>query len=317
MSKEKYYPEECSLCRTKIEKIEIVGDFVYGGTSDQKFYRCSNCDVAFLYPTLSKDDARNFYAKEFEKFMEKRAGKDFDWSGPEAHIKSNYKQYVRRLRFFQDMIEPGKRVLEIGCSSGFMLLPLKEKGLEVVGVEPSSGFTGFLKDQGIAVYDSLDALVTASKCLKEFDLVMHFFVLEHVSDPIGFLKNALELVVPEGNMVFEAPNRSDPLISIYNIPAFQRFYWSVAHNYYFNRKSLEYVLQQIADSCEITFEIIPEQRYDLSNHITWALEGKPGGQGKYSSFFTPELEKAYLENMMKTGYCDTLIGKIYKSGRSR
>jgi SAM-dependent methyltransferase len=302
-------PTECRLCGVKLDVTEVVADFVYGGTHNQKFYRCPYCDIAFLYPPMSEEEEHNFYTREFEKFMEKRAGKDFDWSGPEAHIRSNKKQYERRLRFFSDLISPGKRVLEIGCSSGFMLLPLKEQGLEVAGVEPSGGFTTFLKNQGVPVYDSLEVLSAISSGTKKFDLVLHFFVLEHVRYPIEFLRKALEFVAPGGAMVFEVPSRSDPLICIYNIPDFHKFYWSVAHNYYFNCQSLEYVVRQVAND----FEIFPEQRYDLSNHMTWALEGKPGGQGKYSSFFTPELERTYLESMTKTGYYDTLICRIQNS----
>lgn len=308
MKNSKDNPTECRLCGAKVDKFEIAGDFVYGGARNQKFYRCPKCDIAFLYPSMTEKKEKDFYAGEFEKYMEKRAGKDFDWSGPEAHVKSNEKQYKRRLSFFQDIILPGKRILEIGCSSGFMLLPLKKKGLEVAGVEPSGGFTSFLNSQNIPVYDSLEALERTEVSKRKFDLVMHFFVLEHVRNPIEFLKQAFKLVAPGGYMVFEVPSRSDPLISIYNIPAFQKFYWSIAHNWYFNKKSLEYVLKQIVDK----FEIIPEQRYDLSNHITWALEGKPGGQGKYSGFFTKGLESAYRESMIKTGYCDTLICRIQK-----
>lgn len=303
------YPEVCPLCRKKIGNIDIEAEYVYGGASNQKFYRCEHCSVAFLYPQLSKEEAEDFYSREFEKFMEKRAGKDFDWSGPEAHIKSNEKQYLRRFRFFKEMLSPGKSILEIGCSSGFMLLPLKDKGMEVAGVEPSSGFTSFLKKQGVQVFESIDDVIELEK---KFDVVIHFFVLEHVIDPIGFLKNALDSVNPGGNMVFEVPNRNDPLISIYNNPAFNRFYWSMAHNYYFDRTSLEYVLHRITDQCNIQFEIIPDQRYDLSNHMVWALEGKPGGQSKYSCFFTSELERTYMESMIKTGHCDTLVAKIHK-----
>jgi 2-polyprenyl-3-methyl-5-hydroxy-6-metoxy-1,4-benzoquinol methylase len=301
-------PVECRLCKARVGKFEIVGDFVYGGSSNQKFYHCSMCDIAFLYPPMTEKKEKDFYAGEFEKYMEKRAGKDFDWSGPEAHIKSNEKQYKRRLRFFQDLILPGKRILEIGCSSGFMLLPLKKKGLEAVGIEPSGGFTSFLTGQDIPVYSSLDELGATKLGKKKFDLLFHFFVLEHVRNPVEFLKQAFKFVAPGGHMVFEVPSRSDPLISIYNIPAFQKFYWSIAHNWYFNRKSLEYVLKQIVGK----FDIIPEQRYDLSNHITWAMEGRPGGQGKYSHFFTQSLETAYRENMVKTGYCDTLVCRIQK-----
>lgn len=108
-------------------------------------------------------------------------------------------------------------------------------------------------------------------------------------------------------MIFEVPSKSDPLITIYNIDTFKRFYWSVAHHFYYDQASLDYILKRVANN----YEIIPEQRYDLSNHLCWALEGKPGGQGKYSSFFTDELETAYLSSMRKTGHCDTLVARVY------
>lgn len=302
----------CSLCGSSISSPEVVGEFVYGGKEEQKFYRCPGCDVAFLYPPMTEEEEAKFYAKEFEKFMEKRSGKDFDWSGPEGHIRSNEKQFKRRLPFFKEFVAPGKRILEIGCSSGFMLLPIKKKGVEVCGVEPSDNFTGFLKKEGIEIYRSLEDMRKSHKT-KKFDLVMHFFVLEHVRKPIDFLKDAMELVAPGGAMVFEVPSRSDPLLTIYDIPAFQEFYWSAAHHYYFNRASLEYILKKAFND----FEILPEQRYDLSNHITWALDGKPGGQGRFSGSFTPELEKAYRESMIKTGHCDTLVCKVYKDRETK
>ena len=307
MSSTPELPRACRLCGRDIKLVEVVGEYVFGGSPKQKFYRCAHCDIAFLYPAMTEEEEQKFYAKEFEKFMETRSGGDFDWSGPESHIKTNQKQYERRLPFFSEFISTEKSVLEIGCSSGFMLLPLKEKGVKVIGVEPSGGFTSFLRSNNIQVYSNLDELQTSSK-IKRFDLVMHFFVLEHVRDPVGFLKRAFKFVKPGGHMVFEVPSRNDPLVSIYNVSAFHKFYWSVAHNWYFNYDSLDYVLKQIAEN----YEIINEQRYDLSNHITWALDGKPGGQGRYSSFFTTELVDTYRQSMIDTGYCDTLIGKLYK-----
>ncbi len=300
-------PKECSLCFKSSRSFEVVGDFVYGGTSQQKFYVCPHCDAAFIHPAMNEDEEAKFYSKEFEKFMEKRAGSDFDWSGPEAHIKSNEKQYLRREPFFSDLISKQKSVLEIGCSSGFMLFPLKDKVKNVVGIEPSSRFRNFLRSKGIEVFNSLDILRKTDAEAK-FDIVMHFFVLEHVRDPLGFLKECLALLAKGGSLVFEVPNRSDPLVSIYNIPAFHKFYWSVAHRFYFNRKSLEFVLKSLGAN----FEIMNEQRYDLSNHMNWALEGKPGGQGKFSNLFTSELDKAYLESMKKTGHCDTLVVRVEK-----
>jgi len=301
-------PYSCRLCGINLDHSEIIADYVFGGSSNQRFYHCSNCDIVFLYPPMTQEEEQQFYSGEFEKFMETRSGGDFDWSGPETHIKSNQKQAERRFPYFSDLISSEKSVLEIGCSSGFMLLPLKQKSVEVVGIEPSGGFTKFLKSNDITVYSSIEELLTSSQ-IKLFDLVMHFFVLEHLRDPVGFLKQTLNLVKAGGHMVFEVPSRSDPLLSIYNIPAFHKFYWSIAHNWYFNHNSLEYILNRVAND----FEIMNEQRYDLSNHMTWALEEKPGGQSKYSALFTPALENAYRQSMIETGHCDTLICRICKT----
>ena len=86
-------PNQCRLCHKALKTLEIVGDFVYAGNPQQKFYRCQDCDIAFLYPAMTEKEEQKFYNKEFEKFMEKRAGQDFDWSGPEVHFKTSHKHY--------------------------------------------------------------------------------------------------------------------------------------------------------------------------------------------------------------------------------
>ena len=81
---------ECRLCRATSLDFEVVGDYVYGGNDQQKFYRCRSCDVAFLFPPTDEHQEVKFYAEEFEKFMEIRnSGGDRDWTGPESHIITN------------------------------------------------------------------------------------------------------------------------------------------------------------------------------------------------------------------------------------
>ena len=144
---------------------------------------------------------------------------------------------------------------------------------------------------------------------EKFDLIMHFFVLEHISDPLAFLQKQLSLLNKGGKLVFEIPNSSDPLYTVYDIPEFERFYWSIAHPWYFNKQSLEYLLLKLNTSFNISFD----QRYDLSNHFIWAKDGKPGGMNKYSNFFSPELEECYKKTLINNGHCDTLIVTINKS----
>jgi hypothetical protein len=113
---------------------------------------------------------------------------------------------------------------------------------------------------------------------------------------------------PGGKIIFEIPNAADVLYSVYDIPAFERFYWSVAHPWYFTEQSLIYLL----DKLNRPYEILFDQRYDLSNHMTWARDGKPGGMGRYTAQLGEELEEFYKASLIKSKKCDTLIGVLTK-----
>jgi hypothetical protein len=156
--------------------------------------------------------------------------------------------------------------------------------------------------------ESLDEVLTWEGPKRQFNVVMHFFVLEHVRDPKAFLKRNLLLLQDDGLLIMEVPNAADPLISVYDIPAFERFYWSVAHHWYFTESSLRYLLDQVG----FRYEVLFDQRYDLSNHFGWALSGRPGGAGKYSAIFGEELDASYKQLWVNREQCDTLIGVVRK-----
>jgi hypothetical protein len=118
----------------------------------------------------------------------------------------------------------------------------------------------------------------------------------------------MELLNETGKMIFEVPCATDPLVELYKVPAFDRFYWSVAHHWYFNRDSLTGLLKKTG----YNFELFPEQRYDVSNHITWMQEGKPGGIGRFSHIFGSELDRLYKEKLKENWLCDTIIAVVKK-----
>ena len=103
--------------------------------------------------------------------------------------------------------------------------------------------------------------------------------------------------------MLEIPCVLDPLTSLYEIPEFEKFYWSIAHHYYFSPKSLSWILDQL----DCKYQLIPDQRYDLSNHLTWSLDGVPGGQGKYDNIFSKDTLESYKKDMIESGYYDTLF----------
>ncbi len=295
---------KCRICNS-IERQSLRAEHVFGGREEHNFWECDNCGVIYLYPYLSKEEEQRFYKKEFEKFMAKRVGDHRDWSSAKSHIVSNQDQVKRRWSFLKEHLKKSKSILEIGCSSGFMMNAFRDNGLKCYGVEPSGEFLDFLKQNGHIAYESLDEL-QESENLK-FDIIVHFFVFEHIANPFKFLEETYNLLNRGGVIVAEIPSSTDILTSLYNIPSFEKFYWSIAHHYYYNPKSLKYILDRLG----YRYELIPEQRYDLSNHITWLMDGKAGGQGRFD-IFSKETIEAYKNDLKNSWNCDTVILKIFK-----
>ena len=204
----------------------------------------------------------------------------------------------------------GGELLEIGCSSGFMLHGLADEyQFNVSGIEPSGVFSEFLKMKGINVKDSLESYIEENPNSK-FDLIMHFFVLEHIQDPVPFLKKSYDLLNENGVLVCEIPNANDPLRTLFPTPEFKDFYWSIAHPWYFTHDSIEFLLSK---KCGFTnFEVFGDQRYDLGNHSKWMLKGKPGGQNELDNIFGEDFKKIYRDKLIQAKKCDTLIFKLYK-----
>lgn len=102
----------------------------------------------------------------------------------------------------------GKRVLDVGCSEGYLGEALKTFGFEVWGVEPSPKasstartrldyvFTGGLEDFFAANHPSE----------VQFDYLVFGDVLEHLPAPAALLKRCHEYLAPGGAVVASIPN---------------------------------------------------------------------------------------------------------------
>lgn len=98
-----------------------------------------------------------------------------------------------------DAPPPGARVLDVGCGDGKLLDGLLDRGWETYGIESSSDFA-FLYHQ------RLDTPPQDGR----FDLVMLHHVLEHVTNPLGLLRQ-LGGTTREGGALFISVPRLDTL----------------------------------------------------------------------------------------------------------
>ena len=129
-----------------------------------------------------------------------------------------------------------------------------------------------------------------------FENIIHYYVLEHVFDPIIFLKNNLLKLKKNGRMLFEIPNRNDALFSLYNLNHYKDFIMQKMHLFYFSEKSIKFILEKF----NVKYRIFKCQRYDFNNHCNWISKNKISKD----SLFTKKLNKLYKEEIIKKDYND-------------
>jgi 2-polyprenyl-3-methyl-5-hydroxy-6-metoxy-1,4-benzoquinol methylase len=115
-------------------------------------------------------------------------------------------EFSQALRCLKDLPQ-GASVLEIGCGTGAFLDLCRDAGIDRVrGLELNQRARDVCREKGHDVRDELMEQMDAASA--SFDFVCAFQVLEHVPDPIGFLRAASRLVSAGGKMVLSTPNAS-------------------------------------------------------------------------------------------------------------
>jgi 2-polyprenyl-3-methyl-5-hydroxy-6-metoxy-1,4-benzoquinol methylase len=104
------------------------------------------------------------------------------------------------------LIESGRRVLDVGCSSGYLARPLVERGCTVVGLErdPVAAEEARAVCEEVLVGD----VETMDLPFEEgsFDVVLCGDLIEHLRDPEAFLVRVRPLLRAGGRLVLTTPN---------------------------------------------------------------------------------------------------------------
>jgi SAM-dependent methyltransferase len=98
------------------------------------------------------------------------------------------------------------RILEVGCGTGAFLERIeRELKVRPEGVELSSSAANAAIAKGLCVsQQDLGELINTNRA--SYDAVCAFQVLEHVSDPLGFLQSTIKLLKPGGKLIIAVPN---------------------------------------------------------------------------------------------------------------
>lgn len=98
------------------------------------------------------------------------------------------------------------RVLDLGCGNGAVTAWLAERGLEVVGVDPSeSGIAWARQSRPDLEFHRASAYEPLRARLGSFSLVLCLEVIEHVYDPQVFIGTVRDVLTPGGIAILSTP----------------------------------------------------------------------------------------------------------------
>jgi len=224
-------------------------------TNGSPICQCEDCDFMFVNPQPSIEKLAEIYKAGYFLGANSSGGEKTvsEMKGQTAEM------YLSHLLDYSG-VKRGK-LIEIGCGNGDFLALAKEKGFEVKGIEIS-------KDAAKTANNRIGEECVVCGTLENtdlpagyFDICVLFDVIEHVYDPVGFLRKIHDLLKPDGVIFIVTPSLDSWSARL------MRSNWvefKTEHLHYFNTQTIQNVLAKTGFN---KIDIAPNYKYLTLEYI--------------------------------------------------
>lgn len=175
----------CLICNNDTDRRRFGGRFFY----------CPDCDFHFVdrdaLPAAGGDAG---YGADYYK----RGSSPFDWMFRVFTV-------LEQGRILS-AVRGCRRVLDIGCGSGWMAERLQQQGAEAYGVDTSEAAIALASEKVDPSRLRCGTLASARFDTGFFDAAVAVHVLEHVEDPAAFAAEAHRILKDGGILLLRIPN---------------------------------------------------------------------------------------------------------------
>lgn len=160
--------------------------------------RCTGCRLWFLSPRLTSDATDAFYRSN-DYFSGGAAGYT-DYARQEKSLRNTFRRLLQDL---EGLGATGGRLLEVGSGLGYFLDEARNHFTQRCGIELSAkAATAAAALSDAPVHQDLDDLNGEPA----FDCIVALHVVEHVHEPVAFLRRLTSHLTPGGTLVLAAPH---------------------------------------------------------------------------------------------------------------
>jgi 2-polyprenyl-3-methyl-5-hydroxy-6-metoxy-1,4-benzoquinol methylase len=195
---------KCPICQSQSTH--------YCDKNQAVYYRCGFCHAIFQHPLPTLEEMINYANTEYDDGMYKQY-----LSADEIKNETFSYRLDKVLEIYQKnnkSLPSNLRIFDVGCSNGRFIEIAMKRGFEAWGLEFSeSAIAAAPTSIRSRIYKG-DANEISKLDIGKFDIITGFDIVEHVFDPVAFLKNLRQLATENSVFVFATPDASSPIRSI-------------------------------------------------------------------------------------------------------
>lgn len=225
--------ETCLLCRAQgVPRYGELRDRLFGAAGIWSILSCPNCGLSWLSPRPAPSDIGKAYQTYYTHNLAD------DRRSLLASLKSKVEQTLLKAGFGYDNLpggtgtrlagrllgallpmateiagssvmwldaKPQGKLLDVGCGNASFLARMQKLGWDVVGVEPDAKSARVAREQ-LRMPVAVGTLGVGKFSDDSFDAITAHHVIEHMHDPVEFLRESWRILKPGGGLVVTTPN---------------------------------------------------------------------------------------------------------------
>jgi SAM-dependent methyltransferase len=222
----------CPVCQgSKGNPLHLEGSF--------RMVRCPSCQFIFLNPRPTVDSLFRFY----QKYLPEEGTSIESWEKMMRPV------FHRAAHLLEQRRGIGK-LLDVGTGFGFFLAEMRRRGWEASGIEISQRATDYAR-RVLGLIILTGPLEKADLPDNHFDVVTAFYVIEHLPNPLDFLRECHRILKPGGFLLLRYPHTT-PIKNFLRVFGIKnRLYDLPAHLSDFSPKTIQECLEKNGfEKCE-------------------------------------------------------------------